>query len=114
MFLHVLTWIVLIALAAMVGALIVGLGTWPGKVAKRRGHPQVDAINVMSWLGIITMGLLWPIALVWAYTRPPYMLQASGEPIEGAAPDTVASLVVRIEFLEEQIRQLGSSQGGQR
>jgi hypothetical protein len=98
----------------MVGALIVGLGTWPGKVAKRRGHPQLDAINVMSWLGIITMGLLWPIALVWAYTRPPYMLQATGEPLAGSATDEITSLRARIEYLEEQIRQLGPDQGGQR
>ena len=113
MFLNLLTWVVLIALAALVGALVVGLGTLPGKVAKKRGHPQVDAINVTSWLGIITMGLMWPFALIWAYTRPAYMLQASGEPIGGADPDQVARLAARVESLEEQIRNLSASQGGQ-
>ncbi len=78
MFLNVLTWVVLIALTAIVGIVVVTLGTLPAKVARQRGHPQVDAINVMSWIGVIKMGLLWPIALVWAYTRPPYMLQATG------------------------------------
>ncbi len=107
MFLNVLTWIILIALAALGGAVVVGLGTLPAKVARKRGHPQVDAINVTSWLGIITMGLLWPFALIWAYTRPPYMLlQATGEPIGGASPDQVASLAARVESLEQQLREI--------
>jgi len=106
MFLDVLTWIILIALAALGGAVVVGLGTLPAKVARKRGHPQVDAINVTSWLGIITMGLLWPFALIWAYTRPPYTLQATGEPIGGASPDHIASLAARVESLEQQLREI--------
>jgi hypothetical protein len=109
MFLNVLTWVVLIALTAIGGIVVVTLGTLPAKVARQRGHPQVDAINVMSWIGVITMGLLWPIALVWAYTRPPYMLQATGEPFESTTPDQVAHLTARIESLEAQIRQLSAS-----
>jgi hypothetical protein len=113
MFLNVLTWVVLIALAALAGILVVMLGTMPAKIARKRGHPQVDAINVTSWLGIITMGLLWPFALIWAYTRPPYMLQATGEPIGGATPDQVASLAARVESLEQQLREISGSEGRQ-
>lgn len=113
MFLNVLTWVVLIALAAIAGILVVLLGTLPAKIAKKRGHPQVDAINVMSWLGIITMGLFWPFALIWAHTRPPYMLQQAGEPTGGATPDPVASLLARVDSLEEQIRELSTNEGRQ-
>ena len=49
---------------------IVALGTLPGNIARRRGHPQADAITAASWIGIATMGLLWPIAFVWAFLRP--------------------------------------------
>jgi hypothetical protein len=41
----------------------------PGRIAADRGHPQADAIRVLGWIGLITLGLAWPIALVWAYTR---------------------------------------------
>ncbi|WP_420411018.1 DUF3302 domain-containing protein [Roseibium sp.] len=45
-------------------------GDLPGKVAKKRGHPQADAINVCSWIGLAAGGVGWVVALVWAYTRP--------------------------------------------
>ena len=41
----------------------------PGRIAAGRGHPQADAIRVLGWIGVITLGLAWPFALVWAYTR---------------------------------------------
>lgn len=49
---------------------IVTLGSLPGKIAKKRCHPQADAVNVASWLGIATLGILWPLALIWAFWTP--------------------------------------------
>ena len=46
------------------------LGMYPGKIARERNHPQAEAINVCGWWGAITMGLLTPIAFIWAYTNP--------------------------------------------
>jgi hypothetical protein len=64
------TFVVLILLtgAGLVGAVF--LASLPGKIAADRGHPQADAIRVAGWLGLLTMGLLFPIALIWAYTMP--------------------------------------------
>jgi hypothetical protein len=43
----------------------------PGKIARKRNHPQAEAISVAGWLGLLmTMGFLWAFAVVWAYTRP--------------------------------------------
>lgn len=69
MFLDIFALIVMAILIAVVIAAVVKLGPLPGKIAKKRGHPQADAINVLGWIGVITLGLAWPIALVWAYTR---------------------------------------------
>lgn len=57
---------VLISVAIL---LVVKLGPIPGRIARKRGHPQADAVNVLAWIGMITLGLAWPLALVWAYTR---------------------------------------------
>jgi amino acid transporter len=62
--------IVLIVLAAAVIAIWAILGMMPGRIARERNHPQADAINVCGWWGVITMGLLLPLAWIWAYTKP--------------------------------------------
>jgi len=102
MALNILTIGVLIVLVALVGAVVAFLGMLPGKIAKGRNHPQAEAINVASWLGIITLGLLWPFALIWAYIR-------SGEQSAVVSPEGRGSLESRVEALEEQVRQLGGT-----
>lgn len=57
-------------LVAVGVCLIVILGSLPGKVATRRNHPQAEAIAAAGWISLVTLGALWPIALVWAYTTP--------------------------------------------
>jgi len=50
--------------------IVVTLGSLPGSIALKRGHPQAAAINVAGWLGVATLGLLWPLALIWAFMNP--------------------------------------------
>jgi len=38
--------------------------------AHQRHHPQRDAIQVLCLLSLVFGGLLWPIAWLWAYTKP--------------------------------------------
>lgn len=64
MVLNILTIVVMIVLVALTGVILAYLGMLPGKIAKGRNHPQAEAINVASWLGIITLGVLWPFALI--------------------------------------------------
>ena len=61
--------VVLLILAAAAVAAWVVLGMMPGRIARERKHPQSDAIAVCGWWGVITMGLLLPIAYIWAYTN---------------------------------------------
>ena len=42
----------------------------PEKIAEKRHHPQKDAIKTLCLLSLVFGGLLWPIAWLWAYTRP--------------------------------------------
>jgi uncharacterized BrkB/YihY/UPF0761 family membrane protein len=66
-FLSIFALFVLIILAAAAVALWVWLAIWPGRIAKERGHRQAEAVRVMGYWGAITLGILMPIAFVWAY-----------------------------------------------
>ena len=55
--------IVLIVLFWMVHVL-------PEKIAEKRHHPQKEAIHTLCLLSLVFGGLLWPIAWLWAYTKP--------------------------------------------
>ncbi len=69
-FLDIFALIVMAILLAVAIWLVVLLGSMPGSIAAKRGHPQVDAIKALGWIGLITMGIGWFIAIVWAYTVP--------------------------------------------
>jgi uncharacterized membrane protein len=75
--------------------MVVKLGPIPGNIAKNRGHPQADAINVLGWIGLVTLGLAWPIALVWAYTR-------NGEQQAAYLGERVASIEAELAALKAQ------------
>jgi CBS domain containing-hemolysin-like protein len=42
----------------------------PEKIAHKRHHPQTEAIQVLCLLSLVFGGLLWPLAWLWAYTKP--------------------------------------------
>jgi hypothetical protein len=42
----------------------------PEKIAHKRHHPQFEAIRTLCLLSLVFGGLLWPIAWLWAYTKP--------------------------------------------
>lgn len=42
----------------------------PEKAAENRHHPQKEAITVLCLLSLVFGGLLWPLAWLWAYTKP--------------------------------------------
>ena len=42
----------------------------PEKIAHKRHHPQRDAIQVLCLLSLFFGGMLWPLAWLWAYSKP--------------------------------------------
>jgi hypothetical protein len=63
--------IVLIVLFWMVHVL-------PEKIAHKRHHPQFEAIRTLCLLSLVFGGLLWPIAWIWAYSKPVMYKMAYG------------------------------------
>jgi hypothetical protein len=70
MFIEIFALVVIVILIVAALAIVVLLGSMPGRIAKQRNHPQADAIRVCGWWGVLTMGLLLPLAYIWAYTNP--------------------------------------------
>ncbi|MCX2980193.1 DUF3302 domain-containing protein [Halieaceae bacterium IMCC14734] len=73
----VFSMIVLLTLLVTALAIFVFLARWPGQTAAARNHPYADAVTVAGWVGLLAGGVLWPLALVWAYLTPP------AEPLSG-------------------------------
>lgn len=71
--------LVLIVLAATAVGGAVLLGYLPGRIARQRSHPQADAVSVCGWIGLLTGGLLLPVAYVWAYLDKPSSVRNEGE-----------------------------------
>jgi hypothetical protein len=81
--------LVILIVLSMAGVCVwILLGILPGKIARDRNHPQAEAISVCGWWGVITMGILLPLAFIWAYTKP----SADSVPVksEPATEDTEA------------------------
>jgi hypothetical protein len=88
--------VVIAVLLAAVVVVVVGLGSLPGAIARKRGHPQAAAVNAASWLGVATLGLLWPLAFIWAFYQPSAAAPASAGnpgPRQAPVPDSTEQLV---------------------
>ena len=66
----ILAVIVLIVVPVVVIVLFWLVHILPEKFAHKRHHPQRDAIQVLCLLSLVFGGLLWPIAWLWAFTKP--------------------------------------------
>ena len=50
----------------------------PEQIAHKRHHPQFEAIRTLCLLSLVFGGLLWPIAWIWAYSKPVMYKMAYG------------------------------------
>jgi CBS domain containing-hemolysin-like protein len=110
----VLTWVVLVV-APVVGIVIFLLiHILPEKIAEKKAHPQTKAIQCLCLLSLVFGGLLWPLAWLWAYTKPVLHKLAYGsdrvehEPEEKPRPpkeegEEVKHLRQRVTELETQL-----------
>ncbi len=66
----ILAIVVLILVPALVIVLFWIVHVLPEKIAHKRHHPQTAAITTLCLLSLVFGGLLWPLAWLWAYTKP--------------------------------------------
>ena len=112
-----IAWVALI-LAPMIGItafLLVHI--LPEKIAEKKRHPQTKAIQCLCLLSLCFGGLLWPLAWLWAYTKPVLHKMAYGTDVDesvghGAHPvdeaTELANLRARVVELETKLRSKGA------
>ena len=67
---NVVAWIALL-LVPLIGIVVFWIvHVMPEKIAHKRHHPQTQAIHTLCLLSLAFGGLLWPLAWLWAYTKP--------------------------------------------
>lgn len=81
--------VVILVIVALVIWLVITIASIPGNLAKKNNHPQVQAITTLAWLGVLTFGILWIVALVWAQIKD---------------QSTTQKLELRISELEEALK----------
>ena len=77
-----ISWVVLIV-APIIGVVAFWLvHILPEKIAEKKKHPQTRAIQCLCLLSLCFGGLLWPIAWLWAYTKPVLHKMAYGTDVD--------------------------------
>lgn len=91
--LDIFAWIVFIIILVSVVVVFVTLAQMPGKTARERNHPQAEAINIASWLGLLlTMGVVWVVAMIWSRMTP-----ISGVATDAAELERLRTKVAELE-----------------
>jgi CBS domain containing-hemolysin-like protein len=105
----VLTWVVLvIAPLAGIGIFLI-IHILPEKIAEKREHPQTKAIQCLCLLSLVFGGILWPLAWLWAYTRPVLHKLAYGTDRLAHRQDEEEE---ELKHLRERIIKLEHAEGG--
>src|SRR6478752_9234186 len=77
-----ISWVVLV-IAPIIGIVAFWLvHILPEKIAEKKKHPQTHAIQCLCLLSLCFGGLLWPLAWLWAYTKPVLHKMAYGTDVD--------------------------------
>lgn len=97
-----ISWVVII-IAPIIGIVIFWLvHILPEKIAHKKKHPQTRAIQCLCLLSLVFGGLLWPIAWLWAYSKPVLHKLAYGTDVD----ETLDHLGAEVKHEESEIQKL--------
>jgi hypothetical protein len=87
----------------------------PYEAAKRRNHPQQEAIHVACWLSLFTLHAIWPLVYIWAISKQsPLAVNVTGvETANGDVSHRLAQLEKRFGQLEVQTSRISKEAGVQ-
>lgn len=79
---NVIAWLALIVVPVVLISVFWMVHILPEKIAEKRKHPQLEAIKTLCLLSLFFGGLLWPLAWLWAYTKPVLHKMAYGTDVD--------------------------------
>ena len=104
-----ISWVVLI-IGPIIGITIFWMvHILPEKIAEKKRHPQTKAIQCICLLSLCFGGLLWPLAWLWAYTKPVLHKMAYGTDVDeshGHHGEKVTKEESEIENLRARLAEL--------
>jgi CBS domain containing-hemolysin-like protein len=80
----------------------------PERFAEQRHHPQTAAITTLCLLSLVFGGLLWPIAWLWAFTKPVAYRVAYGTDRGEEWHETMGEKAKAGELLHDELEHLRS------
>jgi CBS domain containing-hemolysin-like protein len=109
----VIAWFAFIIVPPVLIVAFLAVHIIPEKIAEKRHHPQLGAIKCLCFLSLVFGGLLWPIAWLWAYSKPVLHKMAYGTDVdeshkqshgEKSAASELEQLRGRVAELEAEIK----------
>lgn len=85
----VVVWLVVIMVPIVGVTVFWFLHIWPERVAEQKHHPQAAAIQALCLMSLVFGGLLWPLAMLWAYMKPMEFRLARDDDAHPGPPETV-------------------------
>ena len=73
----------------------------PHSIAKKRNHPQQEAIHVAGWLSLFTFHAIWPVIYIWAVTKVDPSGGITDERKDDDLQKRLQGLEVRLSHLEK-------------
>ena len=101
-----IAWFVLAVVPLLVIALFWIVHVMPEKIAYKRHHPQAPAIHTLCLLSLVFGGLLWPLAWLWAYTKPTQHRLAYGTDKATSYHLAMAELAAEGKLSEQELAHL--------
>ncbi len=65
-----MAWFIVFVVPVVAVGIFLVIHVIPEKIAERNHHPQQHAIKTLCFLSLVFGGMLWPLAWLWAFTRP--------------------------------------------
>jgi CBS domain containing-hemolysin-like protein len=111
---NIMSWVVLCVVPIVLISVFWLVHILPEKIAEKRKHPQAKAIQCLCLLSLFFGGLFWPLAWLWAYSKPVLHKLAYGTDVdeshghEAEPNNETEQLRARVAELESQLSRKGA------
>ncbi|ARD21444.1 MULTISPECIES: DUF3302 domain-containing protein [Shewanella] len=84
---------------------VIAIHDIPYEIAKKRNHPQQDALHIAGWVSLFTMHAIWPFLWIWAtlYREDRGWGFSNGKKRELILEGEVRELMEKVEDLNQRL-----------